>query len=315
MLELELLYLILGLFGLVIGANLIIRGSLNIAEHFKISQLFIGLTILAIGTDLPELSVTITGAIHKLHGIGTSGLIVGNSIGSCFGQIALTLGILGLFGALAISKKKLKRDGLVMIGSVVLLFLVAMDGIITRTEGIIFLFLYAFYFFILVREEKIKEKVRRAPKMYTWWAIISLIAGFAILIYSSDVVVKNAVQLAFSWGVSQSLIGILIVGVGTSLPELAVSFEALRRKAVRLSIGNLIGSNIFDVLIPIGLGSTIAGLNVEKNLLMFDIPFLFFVSLLVVFFFRRKMKLSKKEAMILIMIYVIYVILKILKIF
>jgi len=312
---LELLYLILGLIGLVFGANLIIKGSLNIAEHFKISHLFIGLTILAIGTDLPELFVAITGSIHRLIGLETSGLVVGNSLGSCFGQIALTLGILGLFGALSISKKKLKRDGLMMVGTVILLFLVAMDGKITRIEGIMFILIYALYFLTLVREEKLKEKIKRTPKMYTLWAFVSLIAGFAILIFCSEIVVKNSVKFALSLGISQSLVGILILGLGTSLPELVVSFEALRKKAVRLSIGNLIGSNIFDVLIPIGLGSTIAGLNIERNLLRFDIPFLFFVSLLVVFFFRRKMNLNKKEAMILIAVYAVYVILKIFRIF
>lgn len=311
----ELLYLILGLLGLVLGTELIIRGSLNIAEHFKISRLFIGLTILAIGTDLPELFVVVTGVIHKLGGVETSGLIIGNSLGSCFGQIGLTLGILGLFGYLALTKWELRRDGLMMLGSVVLLFLVAFDGTITRLEGAIFLIVYVFYFFTLFREEKVREKVARAPKMYAWWAIISLIAGFTILAYCSRVVVNNAVFLAEAWGVAQSLVGILIVGLGTSLPELAVTFGALRRHAVRLGVGNLIGSNIFDILIPLGLGSGIAGLNVSRSLLRFDIPFLFGLSAIVLLFFRRKMGLQRGEAIALIVIYAVYVALKIIRLF
>ena len=130
----ELILLILGLIGLVFGAKLVIKGALNLAEHFKISKLFIGLTILAVGTDLPELFTVITGAVMRLKGIETSGLIVGETIGSCFGQIALTLGILGLFGTLFLRKRELIRDGLMMVGSVVLFFLAGIDGVITRPE-------------------------------------------------------------------------------------------------------------------------------------------------------------------------------------
>lgn len=307
----ELLYLILGLLGLLIGTELIINGSLNIAEHLKLSQLFIGLTVLAIGTDLPELFVIITGAVYKLGGADTSGLIIGNSIGSCFGQIALTLGVLGFFGTLTLTKRELRRDGLMLLGSVVLLFLVAYDGTITRIDGLIFVLFYLLYFYTLIREEKLHGKIKEAPKMFFLWAVVSLIAGFAILIYCSNLIIANAMDLAESLGIAQSLIGILIIGLGTSLPELAVSFGALRKNSVRLSVGNLIGSNIFDVLVPLGIGATIAGINVDKNLLFFDIPFLFVLSLIVLLFFKRKMRILKKEAIALIAIYCIYVILKI----
>lgn len=307
----ELLYLILGLLGLLIGTELIINGSLNIAEHFKLSKLFIGLTVLAIGTDLPELFVIITGAVYNLGGAETSGLIIGNSLGSCFGQIALTLGILGLFGALSLTKRELKRDGLMMLSSVILLFLVAYDGAITRIDGLIFVLFYLFYFYNLIREEKLHSRLKEAPKMFFLWAVVSLIAGFAILIYCSNLIIENAMYLAKSLDIAQSLIGILIIGLGTSLPELAVSFGALRKNSVRLSVGNLIGSNIFDVLVPLGIGATIAGIKVDTNLLFFDIPFLFVLSLIVLFFFRRKNKILKKEAIALIAIYCVYAALKI----
>ena len=181
---LEIILLILGLVGLVLGAELILKGALNIAEHYKISHLFIGLTILAVGTDLPELFISITGAIHRLGGVETSGLIVGESIGSCFGQIALVLGIAGLFGTLILTKRELIRDGLMMLGSVALLFLVSIDGKITRAEGVMFIIIYIFYFVVLQKEEKLHEKVKRAPSMHLQWDVSSLIGGFIILAIS-----------------------------------------------------------------------------------------------------------------------------------
>lgn len=307
----ELLLLILGLLGLLLGTELIVTAALNIAEHYKISHLFVGQTILTVGTGLPELVIAITGAFDKLERIETSGLIVGNSLGSCFGQIAFTMGILGLFGTLTLTKRKLKENSLMMLGSVALLFLAAFDGVITRIEGIVFLIIYALYFFILFKKEMVHEKIRKAPKAYVWWAIPSLVAGFPILIYCSNIVVYNAIQLAVSWGIAQSLIGILIIGAGTSLPEFAVSLGALRKKSVNLSVGNLIGSNIFNVLVPLGVASTIAGLNVSKNLLINDIPFLFVVSAIVLLFFRKDMRLERKEAFVLIVLYGSYAALKI----
>ena len=172
-----------------------------------------------------------------------------------------------------------------------------------------FMLVYIIYFLFLIREEKTYEK-KRAPAVHLAKDIIYMIAGFGILIIASHLTVNNAVILAESLGIAQSLIGILIIGLGTSLPELAVSLTALRKKEVRLSIGNLIGSNIFDILIALGLGSAIAGFNVSKNLLMFDIVFLFITSVIVLLLFIRKKGLVKKEAAILIAIYIAYVIFK-----
>lgn len=307
----DIIFLILGILGLILGTELIIRGSLNIAEHFKISQLFIGLTILAIGTDLPELAIDITGAIHRLQGIETSDLIIGETIGTTLAQIAFTLGVLGLIAKLTLSKKELLRDGLVMLISVILLILASLDGQLTRIEGIIFVLIYIFYFITVFREERIHEDKPRAPKIYTAWAILSLIVGFAFLIYCSNLIVATSTTLATKWGISQSFIGAVILGLGTSLPELSVSIAAFRKGALKLSVGNLIGSNIFDILFTLGISTSISGFLVSKNFLHFDLPFLLIVSALVLLFFTRKMILEKKEALLLILIYAFYVFLKI----
>ena len=308
----ELIFLIAGLLGLIVGAYFVVKASVAIAQHYKISQFFIGLTILAVGTDLPELVIIIKGGFYRLAGTETSGLMVGEILGSCFGQIALVLGILGLFGTLILTKRELKRDGLMLMVSVLLLFLVGFDGIITRFEGLIFIIIYLIYFYTIFREEKVKEKVKRAPPINMRWVALFLIIGFAFLIYSSDIVVANGIKLAVAWGLSQATIGILIIGLGTSLPEIAVSIGALFKGAFKLSVGNLIGSNIFDVLFVLGVGSTIAGFNISQNLLKFDIPFLFLTSLFVVFLFAVRKKIKRKEAVVLIGIYGAYAALKII---
>ncbi|MBD3360330.1 hypothetical protein GF366_00850 [Candidatus Peregrinibacteria bacterium] len=310
----ELIFLILGIAGLIIGTQLIIKGALNIAEHFKISHIFIGLTILAVGSDLPELVIDITGAIHRIMGTETSGLIVGETIGTCIGQIAPTLGIIGLLGtSLFLTKRETIREGGMLIGAVILLFLLGIDGNLSRSDGIIMLLSYGIYFVVLYRNEKKKEReTKRAPELKVAWSVLSLITGFAILIFSSNVVINNAIALAKMWGVAQSFIGAIIVGFGTSLPEITVSLGALVKKVPRLSVGNLIGSNIFDILFTLGIGSTISGFLVEKNLLKFDIPFLFFTSLIVLIFFMTKKRLSRKESAILVIIYLIYLTLKIM---
>jgi len=303
---LELILLILGLVGLVVGTELVVRGALNIAKHYKLSPVFIGLTILSIGTDLPELVVDITGAIYRLSGIETSGLIIGETIGTCFGQIALALGIIGLFGTLVLTKRQLIRDGSMMVGSVVLLFLVGLDGMIQWWEGVIFVLIYGFYFFTLFREEKVTEKIR-APGIHPLWSIVSLIGGFAILVYCSKIVIDNALFLAEAWGIAQSFMGVVILGLGTSLPEIAISLGALRKKAYGLSVGNLIGSNIFDILFTLGISSIIAGFNVSRDLLKFDIPALFFVSLVVVGLFAWRKRIKTKEAVVLLLIDLAYI--------
>lgn len=304
----ELIFLVLGLLVLVLGANLVIKGSTNIAQHYKISPLFLGLTLLTLGTNLPELVVSITASMRSLGGVDTSGLILGNVIGSGFGQIGFTLGILGLFTFLFLTKRELLRDGSMMIGSVLLLFLVAFDGVITMVDGLIFIFVYLIYFMSLSREEKIKEKMKKAPTMHLFWDLMSLVAGFILIIYSSGFVVDHALVLVKLWGVKQSLVGILIIGFGTSLPELAVSISALLKKSIGLGVGNLIGSNIFDILVVLGISGIISDIKLSSmSLIRFDIPALFILSVIVVLFFVRKYKVVRKEAMVILGLYFVYV--------
>ena len=308
----EIFLILFGLTGLWLGTELVIKGAVNIAEYYKLSQVFVGLAILSIGTDLPEIVIAINASVHNVIGnTDTSGIIIGNAIGSSFSQISLVLGSVGLLGYLTLKKRHLFEDGIMLLGSVLLVILLAFDGKITRVDGIVLIVVYLIYYFRLFHQERIGKKIKKEFSKHIRKDILFLIIGIIIVIFTSELVIDNSISFAENFGIKQSFVGIIIIGLGTSLPELALALNAVRKKASGLSVGNLIGSNIFDILIPVGMGATIAELQIEKSLIMFDLPFLFILSFIVLFFFNRKKGLQKTEAVILIAIFVIYAVLKI----
>lgn len=302
-----LFWFLLSLAGLWLGAQLTIQAALDIADHYKLSQAFVGLTILALGTDLPELFINTAGAIDKVKGIETSNLILSQTLGTTISQISLMLGLAALSAVITISKKGLARDAFMLIGSVVLIFLIALDGVISQTDGWLLIVLYLFYIVSLLRTEKIFQKFKIAGKIHIFWTVISLLSGLVLLVFASNVTITNALLLSQQWGVSQFIIGIVLVGLGTSLPELAASLVAVKKGASAMATGNLIGSNIFDLLFALGVGASISGFTVNGSLLRYDIPILLALSIIVVFLFKSRKTLDKKEAIFLIAFYILYI--------
>lgn len=304
--------LITGLIGLWLGTKWIINGALGIAKRFNLSHSFVGVAILAVGTDLPEVFVTIKASLLHLQGIESSGIITGNAIGSSVSQITFILGAAGLLLNFTMVKKDLWRDSIALLSSILLLFAFGIDGIVTRLEGVILLMMYLLYYFILMRNKTVNTDDNANGKDYSSSTLVLfLVFGFSVLIFSSHLVVENAMKLAEKWGVAQSFIGIVIIGLGTSLPELAVSVGAAIRRSAGMSVGNIIGSNIFDGFIPIGLGATISTTTMESNLLKFDLPVLLAATLLVLVFLKTKKGISKPEGIILIVIFLLYILAKI----
>ncbi len=305
----EIFLILFGLIGLWLGTELVIKGAVNIAEYYKLSQVFIGLAILSIGTDLPEIVIAINAALHSAtENTDTSGIIIGNAIGSSFIQISLVLGSVGLFGYLTLKRRHLYEDGGMLLGSVLLVILLGIDGEIARVDGIVLIIVYLIYYFRLFHQERIGKKLKKKFSKQIKKDILFLIIGISIV---SELVVDNSISFAENFGIRQSFVGIIIIGLGTSLPELALALNAIRKKASGLSVGNLIGSNIFDMLIPVGMGASISELKIEKSLILFDLPFLLLLSFIVLFFFYKKKGLQKIEAIILICLFVIYAALKI----
>jgi cation:H+ antiporter len=331
------LFLALGFVCLLIGAKLIVISLENIAKQLGISQILVGLTILAIGTSLPEIAVSVMGGIDKYTGIDPNidGIVVGNLIGSFFTQITLILGILGCSQSIFISKWELRRVGIMLFISLFIFFLCAIDGILSRIDALIMIVVYILYLLFIIKSEKKREeaegeirafiakregldadffkatdKAIEIPPMRK--NVVFLIIGIIILLVGAEITLLSGHILAKELNLSDNVIGILIIGLGTSLPELVADFTALRRGSDGIAIGDILGSNICDILLATGTGAIIAEFKVPMVILFFDIPMLFIAIGLVYYFLWSNNTLKRWEAAVLISFYGFYVLLKLL---
>lgn len=300
----------MGLGIIVWGTKVALDNAVLIARHYHVSDFFIGATVLAIGSDLPELLVSVNAALRQLDGEQTANLIVGNALGSCFGQFGLVMGLAGLFGQLTLPRRQVIRHGAVLLGAMALLTFVGSDGLVTRWEGAVLVATYITYLAVLIRDEGAFENIGGGPtaQMIKTWVL--LLFGLGLVVVSSELIVRMALTLARNWGIDQSYIGIVIIGVGTSLPELIISIGALVRSRVTLSVGNLVGSNILDVLLPIGIAGLIVPIEFASSLLKLDVPILFALSLLVIVFLRLPQGVRKPQAIVLLSSYSAYLVIK-----
>jgi cation:H+ antiporter len=303
----EVIFLIVGVLGLWGSAELLIYAAQIISKKLNISQTFIGLTVLSIGTTLPELGAHIASSIDILKGINLSDVAIGTNVGSNIIQITMILGIIALLMVVKSSKTFMRKDYVIMLGAIVLLFLLSLDGNLSRLEGFILAALYLGYLYKLGQREHFVDKVDNNYKPKKLWLYTLMIpVGIALLLFFAQLAVKNAHFTAMEMGVSDSLIGALVLGVGTALPELAAALVALKNRASGMSMGVLVGSNITNPLFGVGIGALISGYTVGSRILFFDIPVWFIVSLVAFAMFRTRMKIDKKEGIALILLYIVY---------
>lgn len=325
----------MGFIALYLGSKLVIISLENVANRLGISHLLVGLTILAIGTSLPEISVSVAGGLDKLTGIDPNidGIVIGNKIGSFFTQITLIIGILALSQNIVISKWELRREGVMLFVSVFIFLLCALDGVISRIDAIILISSYVAYLLFIIWSEKrivraepeskyaengMKHKeVFKTPKKVSKPTslrkdIIIFTIGLIILLIGAEITILASHALATQLDVPASVVGIFIVGIGTSLPELCADLTALRRKSEGIAIGDILGSNICDILLATGSGAIIADFNVDPVLIYFDIPMLFIAISLTVFFLWTEKTLKRWEAVFLIGFYGFYAIMKLM---
>ena len=256
------LFFIFGLLLLIAGAELLVRGASRLAASFGVSPLIIGLTIVAIGTASPEIAVSLQAAVN-----GQADLTLGNVLGSNIFNILFILGVTSILAPIVIAKQLIRKDAPILLGISLLTFFFAMDGNISKIDGIILLIGLFTYFIFVIREsrkenkaiqneyaQEYAEKEKRTSKNVLL-NILFIIIGLGLLVLGSNWLVQSAVQIAQALGVSELVIGLTIVAIRTSLPEVATSVIAALKKESDIAVGNAIGSNIFNLLGVLGIGA------------------------------------------------------------
>lgn len=304
----DFVYLVAGLAGLWLGTKATIRGAVDVAERLGVSEFVIGIAVLSIGSDLPELAIAVDAAIKNLHSGDASDVVVGSALGSTLGQIGFVLGIAALLGHLTLSRKIVVEQGIALLGSILLLVITALDGYVSQAEGAFLIAAYGGYLlFILTGATGMIPDEEEVATDKPALAIFLLFVGLVIITISAEVTVSSATHVAAILGVEQAFVAIIVIGLGSSLPELSISLGAIMERRVSLSVGNLFGSNVFDTLVPIGVAAAIAGLDFKAHLLREEVPFLFLLTLVVLFFFFKS-GVRKREGVIVLGLYVAYVV-------
>ena len=264
----EYIILIVTLVGIVFGADLLVAGAVSVARRYKVSDFVIGAAIVGIGTSVPELVVSFFGALK-----GNADVAIGNVVGSNIFNVLGILGMTAICFPIAIDKKNMTFEIPFCIGISILLTLLALnffDGtpaVISRVDGIILLLLFAGYMWYSFTRDKKNGLTEASEDMPTekptplWLAIVKVVVGLGVLIVSCDMFVDDAVSIAKSWGVSDAIISLTLIACGTSLPELAASVVAAFKKNTQLALGNIVGSNIFNILLILGLSSQVMPLT------------------------------------------------------
>ncbi|MFP5470957.1 MAG: calcium/sodium antiporter [Bacteroidia bacterium] len=302
------LILIAGLAILVGGAEFLVRGSVDLAKGFKVSPLVIGMTIVAFGTSMPELIVSVKAAIA-----GSSDIAIGNVVGSNIANLALILGITALIFPIAIDKQSINVDWPMMVFASGLFYFFMLDGNIERWEGVILLLALISFTVWLIGNSKKKNKDaandETKVKTNTLKATSFVVVGLIGLYFGAEWFVLSSVNIAEILGMSQHIIGVTVVAFGTSVPELVTSAVAAFRKQDDISIGNLIGSNIFNILGVIGLSGIINPMSVSDLVLNFDIFWVIGIALVLFPLMRFGQKITRTKGIFLLLIYVVYVVL------
>lgn len=309
----DIIYLIIGLVLIILGANGLTDGAASVAKRMKISSLVIGLTIVGFGTSTPELSVSISSALK-----GSSDIAIGNVVGSNLFNTLFIVGCTALVAPIVITRNTIRREIPLTILASLVLFICANDmlidhapaNVISSTDGLILLCFFAIFmgYSIAISKNGVEESEGEEIKVLPWWKSITFIVlGLAALIGGGQIFVNGAIGIARSLGISEAVIGVTIVAVGTSLPELATSVVAAMKKNPEIAIGNVIGSNLFNIFFILGTTATITPMF-PKGISNFDLIWLVVSAVLLWFFglFFGKRIIMRLEGTILILAWVAY---------
>lgn len=310
------IYVLIGLFLLVYSSNFFVDGAAAVSRRFGISELLIGMLVIGFGTSAPEMCVSAIAAYS-----GNDGIVLGNAYGSNIANIALILGLCAIITPLSVNSVIVKRELPTLIFVTVVSGLLLLDFQVSRIDAIILLALFGFltYRSILFFKKEAKEDTitleaaealeQTGKKDKTSLALVKLIGGFVVLLASSRLLVYGATQLAVAFGVSDLIIGLTIVAVGTSLPELASSLVSALKKQSDLAVGNVVGSNLFNTLAVVGLSGIISPVNAEKIVLYRDFSVMLALTLLlyiIVRLYKNDALVNRLSGLLLLGIFIAY---------
>ncbi|MCL2844163.1 MAG: calcium/sodium antiporter [Chitinivibrionia bacterium] len=302
------IYLAAGLGLLIFSGNLLVSGSVQIARHLKISTLVVGLTIVAYGTSAPEMFISIGAALNNAHDI-----VLGNVIGSNIANIACILALVVIICPISINNRSIAFDYSIMALATILMLIFGLNGVISFWAGLCFVLILISYttFSVIKSRRSAAAKEIEPPTMKPYIAVLMILAAVGGLYFSSGWFVEGAKQIAVQWGVSERIIATSIVAVGTSMPELISSLIAAFRKETDLSIGNIIGSNFFNIAGVLGITAIIRPLNISNQSMFFsDMIWVLGVSLalLLVMLPLSKGRINRWEGVLLLGVFAAYMI-------
>jgi len=332
---LEFIYLIVGFFGLIIGAEILIRGSVNLSHSFNFSPFIVGVVIVAGGTSIPELASSLQ-AIN----LGVKDIVMGNVIGSNIANILLIIGAVSLIHPIVELKtstdssfslvhkagymvSKNISDFVAIISSIIFIYF-CMKGVITYLEGLLMLVCLVIFLVSILFKEKADFQEAPEKLIPLWISLIFIVIGLISVIFGSKLFIYGASEIANVFGLSETVIGITIVAIGTSLPELATGLLAAFKKQTDFAIGNILGSNIYNIFGVLGVSSLFAdletpllfvrklqidaiGLNLNFSSIIYDAWFVLLVTLIFVFLMRVRRRIGKKTGLIFLLIYFLYI--------
>lgn len=313
------LLLAVGFAFLVKGADFFVDGSSSIAKKLKVPPIIIGLTIVAMGTSLPETAVSVTASL-----VQNNELAVSNVVGSNIFNLMFVIGVCSILTPIMVQKATVVRDIPLSLGCALFLLVLGISGLGDKTgmtlghaDGVIFLIVFAGYIFTMVRSamkaraagQKVEiegvEECDNMKELSYGKSILFLIVGAAAIAFGGDLTVDTASRIAIELGMSQTLVGLTIVSIGTSLPELVTSVVAARKNEVDMAVGNAVGSNIFNILMVLGISSAISPVAlIWENII--DIVLLMVFSVMVWIFAGTRKKIERKEGIIMVVVYLVY---------
>jgi len=303
------LYVSLGLILLLVSGDLLVRAGVSLARHFMVSTLVVGVTIVSSGTSMPELIVSV-GAALKNH----PDISIGNVVGSNITNIALILGLTAFILPIPVNRNSITIDWPVMMLVSILFYLVILNGILSFLEGLLFVGGLTIYIVWLIRRSRKNIIELGDVVLKPGFSILNSVLLFAVsvigLYFGADFLVDGASKLALSWGVSERVISVSVIALGTSVPELATSVIAAVKKEMDISVGNIIGSNIFNILAILGISGIITDISINPAIL-FDVYWMLAVSFLLLLFMLPASGgiIRRWEGLVLILVYISYIML------